>query len=182
MMWTRKLAKNSTREKITKMGGEHSFDIVSEIDGQELVNALDQARKEIIVRYDFKDVPTEIKQEEKQLVITTADEYKLKAVRDILDSKLLRRGLDLKILGEPKNESATQNQIRSTIPLVSGVSAEKAKVINKLLRDSFPKIRPTIQGETIRVVAKSIDELQAAIDLLKSSPQIDLPLQFINYR
>ncbi|MFH0905432.1 MAG: YajQ family cyclic di-GMP-binding protein [bacterium] len=164
------------------MASDHSFDIVSEIDLQELRNALEQTRKELAVRYDFKDVPTEIKQEEKQLIITTADEYKLKAVRDILESKLLRRGLDLKILSEPKNESATQNQIRSTILLVSGVSAEKAKAINKLLHDMFPKIRPTIQGETIRVVAKSIDELQAAIDLLKNSPQIDLPLQFINYR
>lgn len=163
------------------MAADHSFDIVSEIDGQELTNALDQARKEIATRYDFKDVPVEIKQEAKQLVITTADEYKLKAVRDILDSKLLRRGLELKILGEPKNEPATQGQIRSTIPLISGVSAEKAKQINKLIRDAYPKVKTSIQGESIRVVSSSIDTLQAVMDLLKSA-NLDLPLQFINYR
>lgn len=164
------------------MATEHSFDIVSEIDLQELRNALEQTRKEIEVRYDFRGVNTEIKQEDKQLVILTADESKLKAVRDILDSKLIRRGLDLKILGTPKNEDATQGQIRSTIPLVAGVSADKAKVINKLIRDVFPKVKTQIQGETIRVVGKDIDELQAVMNLLKSQPQVDIPIQFNNYR
>lgn len=171
------------------MASDHSFDIVSEIDGQELVNALDQTRKELAVRYDFKDVPVEIKLESSNpkgapsgLVITTADEYKLKAVRDVLDGKLLRRGLSLKILGTPKNEPATQGQIRSTIPLISGVSAEKAKIINKLVRDAYPKIKTTIQGETVRVVSPSIDTLQAVMDLLKDSPAVDIPVQFENYR
>lgn len=163
------------------MAADHSFDIVSEIDGQELVNALDQTRKEIATRYDFKDVPVEIKQEPKQLVITTADEYKLKAVRDILESKLMRRGLDLKILGIPKNEPATQGQLRSTIPLLSGVSAEAAKQINKLIRDTYPKIKTQIQGETIRVISPSIDTLQATMDLLRNA-NLSTPLQFINYR
>ncbi|MFA5010164.1 MAG: YajQ family cyclic di-GMP-binding protein [Patescibacteria group bacterium] len=160
---------------------DHSFDIVSEIDNQELVNALDQTRKELAVRYDFKDTPVEIKHEASQLIITTADEYKLKAVRDILDGKLLRRGLSLKILGESKNEPATLGQIRSTIPLVAGVSSEKAKVINKLVRDSYPKVKTTIQGDTIRVVSPSLDTLQAVMDLLKNAA-LDLPLQFTNYR
>lgn len=160
---------------------DRSFDIVSEIDGQELVNALDQTRKEIAVRYDFKDTPVEIKQEVARLVIVTADEYKLKAVRDVLDTKLLRRGLSLKILGEPKNEPATQGQIRSTIPLISGVSAEQAKQINRLIRDTFPKAKTVIQGEAIRVTSPSIDTLQAIMDLLKNS-NLDIPLQFINYR
>lgn len=163
------------------MSADHSFDIVSEIDGQELVNALDQTRKELAVRYDFKDVPVEIKQEEKQIIITTADEYKLKAIRDVLDGKLLRRGLDLKILGTPKNEPATQGQIRSTIPLVAGVSSEKAKQINKLIRDTYPKAKTQIQGETVRVTSPSIDALQAVMDLLKNS-DVDIPLQFNNYR
>lgn len=163
------------------MPNDHSFDIVSEIDDQELVNALDQTRKEIAVRYDFKNVPVEIKQEAAQLIIMTADEYKLKAVRDVLDTKLLRRGLTLKILGEPKNEPATQGQIRSTIPLISGVSAEHAKQINKLIRDTFPKVKTAIQGETIRVTNPSLDTLQKVIDLLRNS-NLDIPLQFINYR
>lgn len=164
------------------MASDHSFDIVSEIDGQELVNALDQARKEIAVRYDFKDTPVEIKQEEKQIVITTADDYKLKAVREVMDSKLMRRGLDLKILGTPKNEPATGGQVRSTVPLVAGVSSEKAKVINKLIRDTYPKVKTTIQGETIRVTSPSLDTLQAVMDLLRDSSSIDIPLQFTNYR
>ncbi len=168
------------------MASDHSFDIVSEIDMQELTNALDQTRKEIIVRYDFKGVPVEIEQktekDKKELIITTADEYKLKAVMDMLESKLLKRNLDLKILGKPKNEPATGGSIRSTIPLVAGISSEKAKPINKLIRDAFPKAKPQIQGETIRVVSSSIDELQAIMVMLKSSDQIDIPLQFENYR
>jgi len=163
------------------MASDHSFDIVSEINDQELANALDQTRRELSVRYDFKDVPVEIKQEEGRLIITTQDEYKLKAVRDILDTKLLRRGLSLKILGEAKNEPATRSQIRSTIPLLSGISAEQAKQINKLIRDRFPKVKTTIQGETIRVVSSSIDTLQGVLGLLKDS-SFAVPLQFINYR
>ena len=168
------------------MASDHSFDIVSEIDMQELTNALDQTRKEIVVRYDFKGVPVEIEQktdkDKKELVITTADEYKLKAVMDMLESKLLKRNLDLKILGKPKNEPATGGSIRSTIPLVAGISSDKAKTINKLIRDAFPKAKPQIQGETIRVVSSSIDELQAIMAMLKSSDAIDIPLQFENYR
>ena len=164
------------------MASEHSFDIVSEINSQELANALDQTRKEIETRYDFKGVFTEIKQEDKALVITTADEHKLRATRDILETKLMRRGLDIKILGEPKNEPASGGQIRSHIPLLAGVDAENAKKINKAIRDSFPKAKPIIQGETIRVTAKSIDDLQAIMAMLKSKPPVNLPLQFTNYR
>lgn len=161
---------------------EHSFDIVSEIDSQELTNALDQTRKEIVARYDFKGVFTEIKHEEKELIITTADEHKLRATRDILETKLMRRGLNIKILGEPKNEEASGGQIRSFIPLLAGIDSENAKKINKFIRDNYPKIKPTIQGETIRVVGKSLDELQAVMSLLKNSSPVTLPLQFTNYR
>jgi hypothetical protein len=164
------------------MASEYSFDIVSEIDSQELANALDQTRKEIEVRYDFKGVFTEIKQEDKELIITTADEHKLRATRDILETKLLRRGLDLKILGEAKNEPASGGQIRSFVPLLAGVDSENAKKINKFIRDKYPKIKPSIQGETIRVVGKSLDELQAVMALLRSSSPVALPLQFTNYR
>lgn len=161
---------------------DHSFDIVSEIDRQELTNALDQARKELAVRYDFRGVDTEIKSEEKQLIITTADEYKLKAVRDILESKILNRGLDLKILGEPKNEPASGGAIRSTIPLVAGISSEVAKKINKTIRDKFPKIKTQVQGEEIRVSGSKIDELQGIMQFLKNTDEISIPLQFTNYR
>ena len=164
------------------MASEHSFDIVSEIDRQELTNALDQALKELTVRYDFKDVTTEIKDEEKQLVVTTADDYKLKAVMDIIESKILKRGLDLKILGTPKNEPASGGAIRSTIPLVAGISAENAKLINKTVREAFPKIKTQVQGEEVRVMSGSIDDLQAVMQLLKNSDKVTIPLQFTNYR
>lgn len=168
------------------MASDHSFDIVSEIDMQELSNALDQTRKEILVRYDFKGISVEIElkneKDKKELVITTADDYKLKAVMDMLESKLLKRDLDLKIMGTPKNEPASGGSVRSTIPLIAGISSEKAKPINKLIRDAFPKVKPQIQGETIRVVASSIDDLQGVMALLKSSPEVDIPLQFENYR
>jgi len=168
------------------MASDHSLDIVSEIDMQELANALDQTRKEIVVRYDFKGVPVEIEhkdeKEKKELVITTADDYKLKAVMDMLQSKLLKRGLDLQILGTPKNEPASGGQVRSTIPLVAGIAQEKAKVINKLIRDTYPKVKTQIQGETIRATSASIDDLQAVMALLKDSDQVDIPLQFENFR
>src|SRR5690606_37173283 len=164
------------------MASEHSFDIVSEIDRQELTNALDQARKELTVRCDFKDVTTEIKDEEKQLVVTTADDYKLKAVMDIIESKILKRGFDLKILGTPKNEPASGGAIRSTIPLVAGISAENAKLINKTVREAFPKIKTQVQGQEVRVMSGSIDDLQAVMQLLQNSDKVTIPLQFTNYR
>jgi len=164
------------------MADEHSFDLGAKIGLQGLSNALDQTRKEVAVRYDFRGVPTEIKQEDNQLVITTADDYKLKAVRDMLETKLLRRGLDLKILGEVKTEPASGGQIRAFIPLVSGISADKAKIVTKLIRDAFSKAKTQIQGETVRVVSRSIDELQAVMRLVQSSPAVDFPVQFENYR
>ncbi|MEA1909963.1 MAG: YajQ family cyclic di-GMP-binding protein [Patescibacteria group bacterium] len=164
------------------MASEFSFDIVSEIDQQELTNALDQVRREITGRYDFKGLFVEIKQEEDKLIVSVPDEYKLNAVVDILKSKLMRRNLDLKILGEIKQEPASGGTIRATIPLVEGVSQDKAKLINKIIRDELPKIKSSIQGSSIRVSSKSKDELQSIMDLLKEHSQIDIPLQFTNYR
>lgn len=161
---------------------DFSFDIVSEIDRQELTNALDQVRKEIATRYDFKDVPVEIVSDKEKLTITTSDEYKFKAVMDIIKSKLIRRGLSLGILGEEKSEPAASGKLRVTINFVEGVEAEKAKQINKLIREQMPKIKATIQGEAIRVSSKSKDELQAVMSLLTNNPQINIPLQFTNYR
>lgn len=161
---------------------DFSFDIVSEIDRQELANALDQVRKEITTRYDFKDIPVEIVSEPEKLIITTSDEYKFKAVMDIIKSKLIRRGLSLGILGEEKMEPATAGKLRVTINFVEGVEAEKAKQINKLIRERMPKVKATIQGEAIRVSSKSKDELQAIMALLTNHPEVRIPLQFTNYR
>ena len=161
---------------------EYSFDVVSKIDQQELANALDQARREIVARYDFKNVLVDIKVADGVLTIHTTDEYKFTAVLEIIKSKFIRRGIDLKILGEEKREDAANSTLRVTIKLVEGISGDYAKTINKLIRDHFPKIKSSIQGEELRVSSKSKDDLHAVMQLLKSDPEIKLPLQFTNYR
>lgn len=163
------------------MAGESSFDIVSQFEAQELVNALDQTRREVQTRYDLKDTKTEIIQSKDTITITTDSEFTLKSVRDILETKAVRRGLSLKIFKVGKEETASGGRARQVIELQQGISQDLAKEINKHIRDAFPKVRPQIQGDTIRVTAKSRDELQAVIALLK---QKDYPvaLQFINYR
>jgi uncharacterized protein YajQ (UPF0234 family) len=159
-----------------------SFDIVSEIDQQELVNALDQTRKEIATRYDFKDIAVEIKHDDGKLILMTPDEFKYKALMEIIQSKIIRRGLSLKILGEHKQEKASGGNLRTTIQLVGGIDQDKAKKISKIIRETMPKIKIQIQGDTIRVVSSSKDELQAIMTLIKDNPVVGIPLQFINYR
>lgn len=163
------------------MAGESSFDVVSQYDEQELVNALDQARREITQRYDLKDTKTDIKHDKKTLTISTASEFTLKSVVDVLQSKMVKRGLSLKILKPGKVESASGGMVRQTIELQEGISQDLAREISKLIRDNFPKARPQIQGDAVRVVAKSRDELQSVIALLKGK-DFPVPLQYINYR
>jgi len=159
-----------------------SFDIVSEIDQQELNNALDQTKKEIANRYDFKGIDIDIKLEDKNLILQVPDEYKLNALLEIIKSKMIRRGLSLKILGDQKQEKASGGSLRVTIKLVEGVDQEQAKKINKLIRDFAPKIKTQIQGEAVRVVSNSKNELQDIIQMLKTNESINIPLQFTNYR
>jgi cyclic-di-GMP-binding protein len=163
------------------MAGDCSFDIVSQFDGQELVNALDQTRREVSTRYDLKDTKTEIVHSKDTITIVTDSSLTLKNVRDILETKAVRRGLSLKIFKPGKEETASGGRIRQVIQLQQGLSQEMAKEISKHIRDAYPKVRPQIQGDAIRVMAKSRDELQAVIALLK---QEDYPvaLQYINYR
>ena len=163
------------------MAGDCSFDVVSQFDEQELVNAIDQTRREVQTRYDLKDTKTEITHSKDNITIVTDGTLTLKSVRDILESKAIRRNLSLKIFKPGKEENAAGGKVRQTIQLQQGISQDLAKEINKFIRDSFPKVRPQIQGDAIRVVAKSRDELQAVIAALK---QKDYPvaLQFINYR
>ncbi len=163
------------------MAGDCSFDIVSQFDGQELVNALDQTRREVSTRYDLKDTKTEIVHSKDTITIVTDSSLTLRNVRDILETKAVRRGLSIKIFKPGKEESAAGGRIRQVIQLQQGLSQELAKEISKHIRDAYPKVRPQIQGDAIRVMAKSRDELQAVIALLK---QKDYPvaLQYINYR
>ncbi len=163
------------------MASSSSFDIVSKFDRQELRNALDQAGREVRTRYDLKDTNTEIDEAEDQFTITTQSEYSLTAVRDIIESKLIGRKLSLKILDYQQEEEASGGRVRQVVKLKEGLNDEIAKKISKEIRDNFKKAKPQVQGDMVRVQAKSRDELQDVIQMLKTS---DWPvaLQFVNYR
>ncbi len=163
------------------MAGDSSFDIVSDFDQQELVNAVDQTRREVTTRYDLKTTRTEITLEKDAITILTESETSLRGVLDVLESKMVARKLSLKILKPEKMEDAASGRVRQKILLQRGLTQELAKEITKQIRDQFPKIRPTIQGDAIRVVAKSRDELQSVIAFLKAK-EYPVPLQFENYR
>lgn len=163
------------------MASTYSFDIVSDFDAQELVNAVDQTEREIKTRYDLKDTKTTLELNPNNIIINTNSEFTLDAVHSILQTKAAKRNLSLKIFDYGKIESASGNRVRQEITLKRGLNAEIAKQISKLIRDEFKKIQPSIQGDAVRVAAKSKDELQEVIQRLK---QEDLPvaLQFTNYR
>jgi uncharacterized protein YajQ (UPF0234 family) len=163
------------------MAADCSFDVVSQFDEQELVNAIDQTRREVQTRYDLKDTKTEIIHNKDNLTIVADSPLTLKNVRDILETKAVRRGLSLKIFKPGKEEDAAGGKVRQVIQLQRGLSQDLAREISKHIRENFPKVRPQVQGDAVRVVAKSRDELQAVIALLK---QKDYPvaLQYINYR
>jgi uncharacterized protein YajQ (UPF0234 family) len=163
------------------MAAENSFDIVSQYDEQELVNALDQTRREVGTRYDLKDTHTEIKQEKDGITITTASEFTLKQVLDVLESKMVRRNLSLKILKPGTVEQASGGKVRQTFDLQQGISQDLAREITKLIRDTYPKVRTQVQGDAVRVMGKSRDDLQQVIALLKGK-DFPVPLQFVNYR
>lgn len=158
-----------------------SFDIVSKFDEQELKNALDQARREVQQRYDLKDTKTEITLGEDEITINTASEVSLEAVRDILESKFVRRGLSLKILDYGKEEQAASGRLRQVAKLKQGIPEDLAKQISKRIRDDFKKVTPQIQGDAVRVQAKNKDDLQNVIQSLKAE-EFPVALQFVNYR
>lgn len=162
------------------MASNYSFDIVSEFDRQELVNALDQTRREVISRFDLKDTNTEIDLEEEQLTINTESEFTLNSVTDILQTKAVKRGLSLKIFDYGAVETASGNRVRQQIKLRQGIEPELAKKISKLIRDQF-KVQVTIQGDALRVTSKSKDDLQMVIQFLKGQ-DFPVALQFTNYR
>lgn len=164
--------------------GEQTFDIVSEFDRQELVNAIDQTRREVATRYDLKDTATTIELGETELMITTDNEMTLRSVREILEIKALRRHLSLKIFSYGNVEQASGGRIRQKITLQKGIDADLSRKIQKMIRDQFPKkVQTRIQGDAIRVGSKSRDELQNVIRFLKEHEhEFPIPLQFTNYR
>ena len=160
---------------------DSSFDIVSKVDRQEADNALNQARKEIEQRYDFKGVGASIAWSGEKIVILANSDERVRAVLDVFQSKLIKRGISLKSLesGEP---AASGKEFRLESTLKEGISSENAKKIGKIIRDEGPKsVKSQIQGDELRVQSKSRDDLQAVIALLKGS-DLDLDLQFINFR
>ena len=163
------------------MAGEVSFDVVSEFDEQELRNALDQVRREVQQRYDFKGVTVELTQGKEELTLLTDDEYRAAAVKDLVETKAVRRGLSLKIFDWGKVEPAGGNKVRQHIGLRRGLDEPLAKRITKLIRDEFPKVKSQIQGEAVRVSGKSKDDLQRVIARLRELDE-PVPLQFQNYR
>ena len=149
------------------MSSESSFDIVSKVDMQELNNAIQQAEKEILTRFDFKGSKSSIKLDKDQLVVTSDDEFKLQNVLDIMHAKMTKRGISIKNLEYSKVEPAAGSTVRQKISMKQGVDQENSKKINILIRDSKLKVKTQIQGDQIRVTGKSRDDLQAVIALLR---------------
>ena len=165
------------------MASTYSFDVVSDFDRQELVNTLDQVRRDVGNRYDLKDSNTEIDLEETELVITTASDMTLQAVEDVLRTKATKRNLSLKIFDFQTPETAGGNRVRQVVKLRKGLSQEIAKKLSKMVRDELKKVTAAIQGESVRITGKNKDDLQAAIQLVKSKEdELDVPLQVENYR
>ena len=164
------------------MAGDISFDVVSDFDEQELRNALDQVRRETGQRFDFKGVTVDLTQGKGEIVLVTDDEHRAAAIKDLIESKAVRRNLSLKIFDWGKVEPAGGNKVRQTIALRRGLTDDLAKKISKLIREEFPKVKPQIQGDAVRVSGKSRDELQKVIVRLRGLEDLPVPLQFENYR
>ena len=166
------------------MAKDCSFDVVSEFDKQELVNAIDQVKRDITSRFDLKNSNSDIVLEaDKSITVTTNDDMKLRNIYDILQSKLVKRGLSIKILDAQPIENALGGNVRQVYNLRKGLTQELAKKIVADIKDSKLKVQASIQGEQVRVSGKSKDDLQDVIKLLRSNEdKYDYPLQFTNYR
>jgi len=158
-----------------------SFDVVSQVNLQEVDNAVNQARKEIAQRYDFKDTRTEIAWDKKAITIVSESEFKVKAVVDVLQSKLVRRGVSLKSLKYAPIEPAAGGRARQVIEIQQGIDPERAREIVKVIKDSKLKVQAQIQADQVRVSGKKKDDLQEVIRLLREQ-DFGLPLQCVNFR
>jgi uncharacterized protein YajQ (UPF0234 family) len=163
------------------MAAENSFDIACKLDMQEVANAINQAKREIETRYDLKGAKNDIVQEKMEIVVSSGDDMKLRAVLDILQSKLHRRGIDLKALTVGEPEAAAGGTLRQRITLQDGVPIEKAREIVRLIKDAKLKVQASIQEKQVRVSGKNRDDLQTVIAMLKGK-DLGIALQFINYR
>jgi uncharacterized protein YajQ (UPF0234 family) len=167
------------------MASDFSFDVVSAIDQQELTNALDQAHRDLVQRYDLKHSGSSITRDGDTITLASASEMTLDAVRDVLLQKAVKRQLSPKIFDYGKVEEAAKGTVRQTVKLRQGLSQDLSREITKLIRDQLPKLKSQVQGDAVRVTGKSKDDLQQAQQLLRKTEQDKnwpVPLQFVNYR
>jgi uncharacterized protein YajQ (UPF0234 family) len=160
---------------------EYSFDVVSQFDRQELVNAVDQTRREIGTRFDFKGVTAEMQLGQNELTLLSESDFKLKAIVEILTARMVKRGLSPKILDAGEPEPAARGNMRQTIRLRQGISDELARDLVKRIKSVSPRVQPRIQGDSLRVSGRDKDQLQEVIGALRAL-DLPTPLQFINYR
>ncbi|MDR1511798.1 MAG: YajQ family cyclic di-GMP-binding protein [Endomicrobium sp.] len=165
------------------MGNEFSFDVVSEVNMMEVYNAVDQAQKEIANRFDFKGSKSsiELNKNDKKIILVADDEYKLKALKDILEGRFAKRGVSIKFLNYKNQEKAFEGCVRQTVEIVSGLAACKAKELLKIIKDSKVKVQAQIDGSKVRIVSSKKDDLQKVINYLRKI-SFSLSLQFVNYR
>lgn len=164
------------------MADDHSMDIVVNFDMQEMKNAVDQCKREALNRYDLKNSNIEIDLTDTEFKVNAENEFQIEAVHDILSRKMAGRNLSPRILDRQKIEEAGGMRVRQTMKLLKVLDMETSKIITKLIKENFPKAKSSIQGDTVRISSKSIDDLQAIMSFLKARPEMKIPLQFTNYR
>lgn len=163
------------------MAKENTFDIVSKVDMQEVRNSVDQAVRELRTRFDFKGSRSDIIFDGEEITLIGDDDFKLKNVVDILETKLVKRGINIKALRYGKIEPSAKDTVRQKLNLVQGVDKDQSKIITKLVKDSKLKVQVAIQGDQVRISGKNRDDLQEIIKIIKDY-EFDIPLQFVNYR
>ncbi len=167
------------------MPNDFSFDVVSEFDRQELINAIDQTTRELTTRYDLKNTGSSIELDKDRITLASANEMSLNAVRDILLERAVRRKVSPKVFDFGRIEEASKGTVRQTVTLKQGVSQELAREISKLIRDKLPKLKTQVQGDAVRITGRSKDELQGAMQVLRAAEaerDWTVPIQFNNYR
>jgi uncharacterized protein YajQ (UPF0234 family) len=163
------------------MPQDFSFDVVSKTDMQEILNAIQQAQKELATRFDFKGSKSEIDFKEEEIILVSDDEGKLRSLKEIVESKLVKRKVSLKAIDYQKLEQATLGTVRQKAKIVQGIESDKAKAIVRAIKDAKIKVQAAIQGDQVRVTGRSKDDLQHAINTIREN-DFGIPLQFINYR
>ena len=164
------------------MADDHSMDVVVNFDMQEMKNAVDQCKREALNRYDLKDSNLEIELTDTEFKVNAENEFQIEAVYDILSRKMAGRNISPKILDRQKIEEAGGMRMRQVMKLLKVLDQETSKIITKLMKENFPKAKSSIQGDTVRISSKSIDDLQAIMSFLKMRQEMKIPLLFTNYR